>query len=148
VLSVSFDQMVLQATNRPDIPQIGIKWGAGAYKEEHGAIGTWHWCSASCQVELSNPSKNGVPVRVEMRIVTTYQEFAKFTFSGPSISDTVSTNLTGKDLTYQFEVPPGTTALKFSSEAKRAQSGPDPRNLVFMVSNFTITSGAHNVKAK
>jgi hypothetical protein len=140
MLSVGFDQMVLvpdgMTFNRP----IDVEWGAGSYGEEKNQQVTWHWCSALCEIQLLNSSKTASSVQVTMGITTGYEQPAKFTIAGPSLSDSVAVNAAGRQLRYTLNLQPGRNTLKLSSNAKRAQAPLDPRNMVFMVTNFAVSS--------
>jgi hypothetical protein len=75
-----------------------------------------------------------------MGITTGYEQPAKFTIAGPSLSDSVAVNAAGRQLRYTLNLQPGRNTLKLSSNAKRAQAPLDPRNMVFMVTNFAVSS--------
>jgi hypothetical protein len=138
VLAVTFDDLVMLGKNQQALPEIQTHWGSGAYGEEHNEGGTWHWCASACEVQLINPSKSPAHVQIEMVIVTSYEEVSHFRVDGISLSDSELVNGAGKRLRYTLDLSPGSHTLKMSSDAKRAQATPDPRDLVFMVRDFSV----------
>ena len=119
---------------------IEVKWGTGSYGEETGSIGTWHWCAASCEVLFINPTNKEIRVRVSTGAQSGYQQTAKLTITGPSLSDSVPVNVVARELSYTIALPPGQHVLKFHCDAKRVEAPADSRLLVFRLINFALTS--------
>jgi hypothetical protein len=137
VLSVQFDKIALRPGAAGSGTPVEITWGAGAYGEEHDALNSWHWCSATCEFELLNNS-SAAHVALEMDIRTDYDQAARFSIIGPSVSDTVSVNKAGKQLRYTFDLPRGQGKFKINSDAKPAQSTGAPRTMVVMIRNLSV----------
>jgi hypothetical protein len=118
---------------------VEVKWGPGSYQEEAGSIGTWHWCSAACQVLLNNPASTQTRVRISMRVQSGYEQTAKLAVEGPAVADSVPVSFAGRDLSYTLVVPPGQQTLKMSCDGKRVDAPTDPRYMVFRVINLAVT---------
>lgn len=146
LLSVGFDEMVLLPEGMTFDRPIEVKWGTGSYGEERNQQVTWHWCSAVCEIQLLNSSGTAARVQVTMGIRTGYEEWARFTIVGPSISDSVSVDAVGRQLKYFLNLKPGLNALKMGSNAKPAFAPLDTRNMVFMVTNFAVSSSEGPIK--
>jgi hypothetical protein len=139
-LSVGFDEMVLVPEGMTFNPPVDVKWGAGSYGVERNQQNTWHWCAVVCEIQLLNSSGTAARVQVTMGIQTGYEQAARFTIVGPSISDSVSVNAAGRQLKYAFNLKPGLNTVKMSSDARPALAPLDKRSLVFMVTNFAASS--------
>jgi phosphoglycerol transferase len=114
-----------------------VAWGAGAYQEETGKIGTWHWCPAACEIVLVNPSPTPAHVRITFGISTGYAKPARFAIKGPGISEIVPATDSLRTLVYTLDLPPGKNVFKMSCDAPRVPVPGDTRNMVFMVSNLS-----------
>jgi phosphoglycerol transferase len=117
---------------------VEVTWGAGSYGEETGKLGSWHWCSATCEIALVNSSTTPAHVRITLGISTGHAKPARFIIKGPGISDTVPVIDSIRPLAYTLDLPPGKTVFKMSCDAPRMPAPGDPRNMVFMVSNFAL----------
>jgi hypothetical protein len=117
---------------------VEVTWGAGSYGEETGKLGTWHWCSAAREIALVNSSTTPAHVRITLGISTGHAKPARFIIKGPGISDTVPVIDSIRPLAYTLDLPPGKTVFKMSCDAPRMPAPGDPRNMVFMVSNFAL----------
>ncbi|MGC9969656.1 MAG: hypothetical protein ABSE56_03595 [Bryobacteraceae bacterium] len=116
---------------------VEVVWGAGAYPQESGNIGNWHWCSAACEIALVNPSPAPERVRIAMGISTGHAKPARFTITGLGISDIVPAIDSVRPHAYTLDLPPGKNVFKMSCDAPRVLAPGDPRNMVFMVSNLS-----------
>jgi phosphoglycerol transferase len=125
---------------------VEVAWGAGSYGEETGKIGTWHWCSAACEIALVNPSPTPAHVRITMGISTGHDKPARFTIKGPGISDTVPATDSIRPLVYTLDLPPGKNVFKMSCDAPRVSAPGDARNMVLMVSNFSLNPVSGDAK--
>ena len=129
-------------TQRP----VEVTWGAGAYIEETGQIGTWHWCSAKCEIALVNPSSAPAQVCMTMGISTGHDKPARFTIKGPGVSDTAPATYIVRPLAYTLDLPPGKSVFKMSCDAPLVVAPGDARNMVFMVSNFSVRRASENAR--
>ena len=125
---------------------VEVAWEAGSYGEENGEIGKWHWCSAACEIALANPSTTPAHIRITMGISVGHEKPARFTIKGPGISETVPASSVVRRLTYTLDLPPGKNVFKLFCDSPRVPAPGDSRNMVFMVSNFSLNRVSGDAK--
>lgn len=115
-----------------------VDWRSGCYDEERYPPNiTQRWCSSAGEFVLVNPTPNTMPATVEMDLYTNIRERSKIQFRSASFSETFETNLDGRSVALQLQLPPGETPIHFSTNVPRHQSN-DGRVLHFRIINFHI----------
>ena len=129
------------ATATASIPRpVEVTWSSGASGQESGAVGVWHWCSSACTVELANPSDKPARVRLILGVRTGHEQMSTFTLQGPRISDRLALNSAEKQLSHVVTLPPGKQTLTMKCDAQKVDAPNDPRVLVFMVRNLSVSN--------
>lgn len=115
-----------------------LSWSDGCWDAEGTIENNWHWCSSSGQLAIHNPSTKAESIALQMTVFSGYPEPAVLRIDGPDFSESVEINSSGTSFSKTLSIPHGTTVIRFSSNANRADAPGDPRNLVFRVANFSV----------
>lgn len=118
---------------------LNISWGGGFSDLELSPGKNWRWCSSQGTLNLHNTAQRERKVVLKMSLSTGYEEFSNLIIHSPLHNETRKINVSPTPLQLTLTIPPGHTAIEFSSDAKRVKAPGDPRYLVFRVDDFELT---------
>ena len=122
----------------PDAPPAPeFAWKGGFYGLETGGGQTWHWCTDAGELVIRNPGPTS-EVSVRMRLAAAPGVTAPLSIAGPGFAESVPIGLAGTVFSKRLTVPPGDTAIRFSSRATPVVVGKDPRKFVFRVEDLRL----------
>ncbi|MDQ2921683.1 MAG: hypothetical protein M3R52_08775 [Acidobacteriota bacterium] len=114
------------------------EWSGGFSDLESSGELNWRWCSSAGELVISNSLNEDRKLKLEMALVTGYEELANLSLDGPLISETLKINMKPTNYSKTITVPPGRHVIRFSCDAKRVITPLDSRSLVFKVINFRL----------
>lgn len=115
-----------------------ISWGGGFSDLELSPGKSWRWCSSEGTLDLYNTAQRERRVVLDMSLSTGYEELSNLIIRSPLNYEERKINLNPSPYTVTLTLPPGHTAIEFTSDAKRVKAPGDPRYLVFRVDNFQL----------
>src|SRR5262249_15590070 len=95
-------------------------------------------CSAHGRLQLSNSSRRPRKCCLTMTVQTWYPQPAHLVVECDGIAATHLVSCEPRKVTLMCVVPTGSQVIMFDCDAPRAPSGEDPRDRVFVVSQFCI----------
>jgi len=118
-----------------------VNWGHGCYAMEGTANANHHWCSASGELSITNPTPAPLRADFVMGLYTGYPDTTPVSIilpAGTVREFRVSSE--GVSVKVSDVIPPGVSQMKITTTAKRAVAPGDPRELYMRVVNFHILS--------
>ena len=122
---------------------VGETWTGGFYAGAEGdGTTTWHWARATGVLELDNPDRGARTVTVRLGLLTPGTGASTVTVALPGATVRRLTVRGGqaRPLRATLTLPPGRSAIRFSTDAPDETS--DPRDLRLRVVDTTIEDGA------
>jgi len=116
-------------------PTPELIWGGGFYPLEKEGAKAQHWCASSGELTVRNPGPARDTV-VRMILASATTSPVPLSITGPTFAESITIEVGGTLFSKRFRVPPGETAIHFSSRAKPVTVGTDPRKVVFRVEDF------------
>lgn len=119
-----------------------LDWLGGFSGFESAPGKTWRWSSNTGELHIHNTAQHPRNVTVEMYFATGHEQFATLSITGvgiAGISDRMQVNATPHFYSKTFQIPPGKSVLKFTSDAPRVNAPLDSRYLVFRIEDFKLT---------
>lgn len=113
-------------------------WGHSFSSLERFGDTTWRWCSSSGELRLINSSGTQRTVVISMSFATGHREPASLNVTAAGFSEQLTVSQENSPYAKAVTLPPGTTIIKFTCDAKRVDAPWDKRTLVFRVDNFTV----------
>lgn len=113
-------------------------WEKGFYAQESSLDKKWRWSNKQGTLTLNNPTAKAREVKINMSLTTGWSEYSNLQIESELFSDTIQINAIPTDFSKKILLTPGSHSIKFSSDAKQANSSKDSRNLFFKVSNFKL----------
>lgn len=114
-----------------------MTWTNGCWDRESLGHDNWHWCSNTGELRISNMAPRARKIKMEMRFFSVSKESAEVRIQGPEFSDSVFTDIDGRDYSRTFVVPPGASSISFYCTGNRVFAPADPRVLIFRIVNFS-----------
>ena len=113
-------------------------WGDGFYAEEKAPGRTWHWSQGRSSLILDNEESGKSTVKVAGTVVIpAHTASISIGLNGRPV-ETLTAGPDGAAFNLALSIPPGQSALSFETQAPPVTTS-DPRALVFMIANPTIT---------
>lgn len=118
------------------------EWKVGFYDLETAADQqtSWRWCAARGELHLRNDGVRPRRVRLSALLRNGSPGTSNLRVHGGGLPDEeLSLDPGGKDYTRVFDLPPGSSVVRFESDGKPATASPgDPRTLVWRLDNFSL----------
>ena len=127
---------------------IGVEWLGKVYAREGTDNSNLHWSSGSATLMLHNLTDKPKRVVLTMGLGTPTTPASKLSVEYAGKTEILTLGQTPITYSKTLLLTPGSTEIKFTSDAKPIQNG-DPRNIVFGIFNFkindiSIISTTHN----
>ncbi|MGE0132512.1 MAG: hypothetical protein AB7U82_30890 [Blastocatellales bacterium] len=117
-------------------PVIAV-WQTGFSDLEFGQGRSWRWCGVAGKMKLINRTSRDQQVRLDMILAA--DNGGNVRVESAFFNDQVKVDWKGQPFSKTFTLPPGESAINFSSNARRVLPPNDFRELVFRVINFELT---------
>jgi phosphoglycerol transferase len=114
-----------------------LRWGQGFYGLERRGDLAFRWCRGACDLEILNGSSATRSATLAMTLVPA-QAPARFTATGPLLSEQIPLDPAGTPFTRRLTVPPGAHRLRLASDGPPADAPGDPRTLVWRAEAPTL----------
>ena len=116
----------------PAAPRLGMSWGSGFHRQERGPEGGWRWCSAVGEMLLFNATPEPVAARLWARAAApgSRRSTLRVDAAGARLGD----HRLGREpapLEVALVLPPGGTAVRMSSNARRKKESGEVRDIRF-----------------
>lgn len=113
-----------------------FQWDEGFSELEGTAKDNWRWSSGRGQLTITNSSQRVRTIQIEMKLFTGHEEPSHMSIESKEFADAFVINNQGKSYSKVISLPPGTTTIGFSCDAKQVITQSDPRVLIFYIANF------------
>ncbi len=133
-LKARFTLGQLHRLRRAVISPLGITWGKGVFPSESDSGGVFRWMSNRGSITLEN---GGTSRHAHLRLRATGPIGAALVITGPGATTKVALTPTGAPIDLRFRLAPGTTSLRFSTNAPTAVPN-DPREIRIQLRDTTI----------
>lgn len=117
-------------------PVIAV-WQTGFSDPETGQDKSWRWCAAEGKMKLINRTSRDRQVKLDM--VVSADNGGNVMVKSRFFNERINVDWKGRPFSKTFTLPPGESAISFSSDARRVLPPNDFRELVFRVINFELT---------
>ncbi len=121
------------------VSDIDFEWLGKVYAREGSNSDNLRWSSGSASLMLHNLTDQPKWVDVNMEFGTPTAPASNLAIEYAGKKERITLSQARAAYSKRILVAPGSTEIKFTSDAKPIQNG-DPRNIVFGIFNFTITS--------
>ncbi len=116
-------------------PVIAV-WQTGFSDPEFGQDRSWRWCGAEGVMKLVNRTSRQQQVKLDMILAA--DNGGTVRMESRLFNDQAKVDWKGQPFSKTFTLPPGESALRFTSDARRVLPPNDFRELVFRVINFDL----------
>jgi phosphoglycerol transferase len=116
-------------------PVIAV-WQTGFSDPETGQDKSWRWCGAKGVMKLINRTSRDQQVKLDM--ILSADNGGNVTVESRFFNERIKVDWKGQPCSKTFTLPPGESAINFSSDARRVLPPNDFRELVFRVINFEL----------
>jgi phosphoglycerol transferase len=121
---------------------VQVAYGPGFYGIETDGVQSWSWATQHAQLDVVNPSQDTRQVVVAMGFQTGYESPSTLTVQLPGQDVDVQVSDTSGCLHTTLDLPPGTTAITFDTDAAAVEANSDPRDLRFRVLDIVVEDEA------
>ncbi|MGE3440161.1 MAG: hypothetical protein AB7O81_31390 [Blastocatellales bacterium] len=117
-------------------PVIAV-WQTGFSDLEFGQDRSWRWCCVAGKMKLINRTSRDQQVKLDMILAA--DNGGNVRVESAFFNEKIKVDWKGQPFSKTFTLPPGESAISFSSDARRVLPPNDFRELVFRVINFELT---------
>jgi phosphoglycerol transferase len=124
----------LQPLRAATLAPIRGSWGGGFWERERVGAESWHWTKArTASISLANPSRYARTVSFAASLATGFAAPSTVRVSYPDgSSDAFTVGATPFQVEHTFQLPPGTSSIRMSTDAPNAASPQDPRDALYV----------------
>jgi phosphoglycerol transferase len=119
---------------------VAVSWTQGcSVLEGSSAALNWRWCGSTAELALENVSTETRRITISMDVEAARQEASTLRVSSPVWNQRIAIpSRQSAKVHIQASAPPGRTAIRFVSDARKLLVPGDSRTLVFRFLNFRI----------